>query len=206
MEKVLRIDASARYKGSYSRRLGDRLLAQLQANYPEITIIHRDLAKGVPFVSEAMVTAYNTPEENRTAAHKEVLQPSNKLVNELFSSDALVITTPIYNFSVPACLKAYIDLVCRARLTFRYSSDGPVGLLSDRKTYLLVTSGGTPIGSDIDFATGYLKHVLGFLGIYDVEVIAGDRLMSGDEERLAQAHQAIEQSVAALIQGDNERH
>ncbi|NET09209.1 MAG: FMN-dependent NADH-azoreductase [Merismopedia sp. SIO2A8] len=199
MKTVLRIDASARYNGSYSRQLGDRLIDQLKAKYPGMAIIHRDLAKGVPFVNEAMVVAYNTSEDKRTAEQKEVLKPSNELVDELFSSDALVITTPIYNFSVPASLKAYIDLVCRGRLTFRYSSDGPVGLLSDRKTYLVIASGGTRIDSDIDFATGYLKHVLGFIGIRDVEVIAGDRLMSGPEERLAQTHQQIEQAIATLV-------
>lgn len=198
MKTALRVDASARYNGSYSRQLGDRLITQLNAKYPEMTLINRDLAKGIPFVNEAMVVAYNTPEEERSPMQKEVLQPSNALVDELFASDALIITTPIYNFSVPASLKAYIDLVCRARLTFRYSSNGPVGLLSDRKTYLVVASGGTPVGSDMDFATGYLKQVLAFIGIHDVEVIAGDRLMSGAEERMAQAQQQIDQLISQI--------
>lgn len=92
-----------------------------------------------------------------------------------------------------------IDLVCRARLTFRYGENGPVGLLSDRQTYLLITSGGTPIDSEIDLATGDLKQVLGFIGIHDVEVIAGDRLMSGANAKLAQAQQQIDQIVAALV-------
>ena len=83
-------------------------------------------------------------------------------------------------------------------MTFRYGENGPVGLLRDRKTYLIVTSGGTPIDSDIDFATGYLKHVLGFIGIHDVEVIESDRLMADPEARLAQAHQQIDRLVAAL--------
>ncbi|MGB0562331.1 MAG: FMN-dependent NADH-azoreductase [Spirulinaceae cyanobacterium] len=199
MKTILRIDASARYKGSYSRQLGDRLITKLKTKYPEITVIQRDLAQGIPLINEAMVVAYNTPDEERTLEQTEVLKPSRELVDELLSSDALIITTPIYNFSVPASLKAYIDLVCRARLTFRYSSGGPVGLLRDRKTYLVMTSGGTPVGSDMDFATNYLKYVLDFMGIRDVEVIAGDRLMSGVEERLTQAYQAIEESVVALV-------
>lgn len=198
MKTALRVDASARYNGSYSRQLGDRLINQLNAKYPEMTLINRDLAKGIPFVNEAMVVAYNTPEEERSPMQKEVLQPSNALVEELFASDALIITTPIYNFSVPASLKAYIDLVCRARLTFRYSSNGPVGLLSDRKTYLVVASGGTPVGSDMDFATGYLKQVLAFIGIHDVEVIAGDRLRSRAEERMAQSQQQIDQLISQI--------
>ena len=142
-----------------------------------------------------MVVAYNTPEEQRTTEQRELLQTSDFLVEELKAADLVVVATPIYNFSVPAALKAYIDLVCHARMTFRYSENGPVGLLNDRKTYLSVTSGGTLIDSDIDFATGYLKHVLGFIGIHDVDVIAGDRLMSNTEEKLAQAHQQINQAV-----------
>jgi len=90
-------------------------------------------------------------------------------------ADVLVIGVPIYNFGIPAALKAWVDMVARARLTFRYTEQGPEGLLRVKRAYLVVASGGTAAGSAVDFATGYLRHVLGFLGIDDVEIIAADR-------------------------------
>ncbi|MEL6222588.1 MAG: NAD(P)H-dependent oxidoreductase [Cyanobacteria bacterium J06627_8] len=199
MKTILRIDASARHTCSHSRQLGDRLINEIQNRSPQTIVKHRDLAKGVPLLTEAMIGAYNTPDDQRTDDQVRLLQISDTLIDELKISDILLITTPIYNFSIPGALKAYIDLVCRPRMTFRFGESGPVGLLRDRKTYLVITSGGTPIDSDIDFATGYLKHVLGFMGIRNVEVIASDRLMSGAEVRLTRARQQIEQSVAALV-------
>lgn len=197
VQRILRIDASARYTGSFSRALADRAIAQLQQKYPDAEIVVRDLAAGVPLLTEEMVVGYNTPDAERTAAQQEALQVSNALIEELKAADILVFGIPIYNFSVPGALKAYIDLICRARLTFSYSSEGPVGLLADRKTYLIVTSGGTPIGSEIDFATGYLQHVLKFIGISDVEVIEADKLMQGGEAKVAAARQQIATLVGA---------
>jgi FMN-dependent NADH-azoreductase len=195
MTNILRIDASARYEASVSRELTDELIAQLKRRDPTVQVTVRDLAQGVPFVTEAMVIAYNTPDEERTPEQQAVLQVSDELVAELQASDMIVLGTPIYNFSVPAALKAYIDLVCRARLTFRYTSDGPVGLLRDRKTYIIVTSGGTPVGSEIDFLSGYLRQVFAFIGIKDVEIIAADSLMRGGEEKIAQ----IKEKITTLV-------
>ena len=90
-------------------------------------------------------------------------------------ADALVIGVPIYNFGIPAALKAWADMVVRARLTLRCTEQEPEGLLRGKRAYLAVASGGTAAGSAVDFATGYLRHVLGFLGIDDVEIIAADR-------------------------------
>jgi FMN-dependent NADH-azoreductase len=103
------------------------------------------------------------------------------LIAELEAADTIVIGVPLYNFGIPAALKAWIDLIARARRTFRYTEAGPEGLLKDKKAYLVVASGGVPVGSDYDFATGYLRHVLGFVGITDVTVIdAGQQMMDGD--------------------------
>ena len=190
--KILRIDASARYQGSVSRELTDELIDRLKQQDPSVEVITRDLLKGIPLLDEAMVRAYNTPGEERTPEQKELLSVSENLIAELEAADQIVIGVPIYNFSVPAALKAYIDLVCRAGITFTYSSEGPKGLLKDRKTYLIVTSGGTPVGSDIDFTTGYLKHVLGFIGIQDVEVIAADSLGRTGSEKLSQVRKQLQ--------------
>jgi FMN-dependent NADH-azoreductase len=99
---------------------------------------------------------------------------SDHLLRELDDADVIVITVPLYNFSVPATLKAWIDMVCRAGLSFRYTDNGPVGMLRDRPVYLVIASGGVPLGSAADFASGYLHHIFSFIGITDVrDVFAG---------------------------------
>lgn len=185
IRNLLRVDASARRDNSISRQLGDRLEKALSATLPVPQTTKRDLAKGLPLIDENWVAANFTPDEDRTEAHHDALALSNALVDELKAADAILITTPIYNFGVPAALKAWIDLVARARLTFRYSENGPVGLLEGKRAFVVIASGGTPVGSDIDFASGYLRHVLGFMGITDVEVIAADELMKDPNRALA---------------------
>lgn len=198
---VLRIDASGRHEGSQTRAMTDRVVAQLRAT-GAARVVTRDLAGGVEFVDEAWINANFTPEEDRTEAQKLRLRSSDALVDEVVQSDVIVIGTPIYNFGVPAALKAWVDQVARARKTFRYSEGGPVGLLEGKKAYIVVTSGGTEVGSEIDFATGYLKHVLGFIGIHDVDVFAADKLMMHGEERLASVANEIDmhfRSAAAQV-------
>lgn len=188
---VLRVDASMRYEGSVSRDLADNLVAALDARHGGVSVTNRDLAGGIPLIDETWIGANFTDPAERSNDQKEVLALSDTLVGELKDADALVIAVPIYNFGIPAALKAWIDLIARARETFRYSEDGPVGLLGGKKTYVVIASGGTEIGSDIDFASGFLKHVLGFVGIDDVTVIAADRLMSNAEDPVAAAKAAI---------------
>ncbi len=190
--KILRIDTSARYESSVSRQLTDEFIARLMNQRSDVELIVRDIAKGLPFVTEAMIAAYYTADAERTPAQKEILQLSDELIAELQAADMIVMGVPIYNFSVPATLKAYIDLVARVGVTFAYGSEGPKGLLKDRKTYLIVTSGGTPVGSDIDYTTGYLKQVLSFIGIHSVEVIAADGLSRTGSDKLEQARQQLQ--------------
>jgi len=113
----------------------------------------------------------------------------------LKNADTLVIGVPIYNFSIAAALKAWIDMIARARLTFSYSENGPVGLLQGKKAYLVVASGGVPIGSPVDFATPYLLHTLSFVGITDVEIVAAGRLNSDAGESLDRARADIAELV-----------
>jgi FMN-dependent NADH-azoreductase len=188
---VLRIDASGRHEGSQSRALTDKVLAQLKAA-GAARVIARDLAGGVELVDQAWINANFTPEEDRTEAQVLRLRGSDALVDELVQSDVIVIGTPIYNFGVPAALKAWVDQVARARKTFRYTENGPVGLLEGKKAYIVVASGGTEVGSGIDFATGYLKHILGFIGIHDVTVFAADQLMVQGEERISSVGNEID--------------
>lgn len=178
---VLHIDASARKSGSVSRDLSDRVVSGLMSNNKGAKLIRRDLADGVPFIDDTFTVAINTPEDQRTPAHKKALRVSDALVAELQAADAIVIGAPVYNFSVPAVFKAWIDQVARAGLTFSYTQNGPVGLLENKKAYVTLASGGTQMGSDIDFASGWLSHILGFMGIHDVEMVAADRTMMDDD-------------------------
>ncbi len=191
---VLRVDSSVRSEGSMSRWVADELIEQLQESEGAVEVRVRDLAVETPsFVDAAWVDANFTPPEQRNEAPRAALAESDALVSELKAADVLVIGVPIYNFGIPAKLKAWIDMVARARLTFRYAENGPLGLLQGKRAYLAVASGGTAVGSEIDFATGYLRHVLGFLGIDDVQIVAADRLMArGEEEAMREAHAQID--------------
>jgi FMN-dependent NADH-azoreductase len=197
--RVLRVDSSARSAGSMSRRLADEVIARLKERDAAVAVSERDLAASAPsFVDAAWVDANFTPAKERNEVQEAALTESDALVAELKAADILVIGVPIYNFGIPAALKAWVDLVARARLTFRYTENGPVGLLRGKRAYLAVASGGTAVGSEIDFATGYLRHVLGFLGIDDVHVLAADRLMArGEEEAMSEVQAQIDRVLPA---------
>jgi len=169
--KILRIDSSASHGHSITRRLGDEVIRRLNQTHPGADLIERDLSSGIGFLSESWVQANITSPVERTRAQQEILAGSDQLVRELDSADVILITAPIYNFSVPAALKAWIDMICRARLTFHYTENGPEGMLKDRPVYLVMASGGVPFGSSADFASSYLRHILGFIGIRDVRPV-----------------------------------
>jgi len=176
VNRVLRIDSSSSSHGrSVTRRLGDEVMRRLNQAYPGADITERDLSRGVEFLSESWVQANLTNPDERSRAQQETLAGSDQLVRELDAADVIVITAPVYNFSVPAALKAWIDLVCRARLSFRYTENGPQGLLQDRPVYLVMASGGVAFGSAADFASGYMRHILGFIGIRDVRTVYAER-------------------------------
>ena len=189
MSHILRIDASARHAGSTTRQLADKLVARLVEQGYGASVTVRDLAATPPaLLTENWVGANFTDDDARIADQKAALAASDELIGELEAADTIVIGVPLYNFAVPASLKAWIDLIARARRTFRYTEAGPEGLLKGKKAYLVVATGGLPVGSDYDFATGYLRHVLGFVGITDVTVIdAGQQMMDGDAVNRATA-------------------
>jgi len=188
--RVLEISASGRVNGSASRALTKDLISALGDRYGDVETVRRDLTNGMPFVDEDWIEANFTPDDTRTALQRDALAFSDELVDELRNADVLVLGVPVYNFSIPAALKAWVDMICRARLTFRYTENGPRGLLEGKKAYLVVATGGVPVGSPMDFATPYLKHALAFIGITDVEIIAADKLNSQREETMdtARAH------------------
>ncbi|WP_455201925.1 FMN-dependent NADH-azoreductase [Kaarinaea lacus] len=197
--RILKIDASSRYDGSVTRQLANDFIAELQKRHDAVVVQQRDVVSdALAYIDADWVNANFTPADQRSEAQLRVLAQSDQLVKELQEADVLVLGAPMYNFSIPAALKAWIDLVARAGLTFRYTENGPVGLLENKKAYVVLASGGTPIGSEIDYASGYLRHVLGFLGIHDVELISAERMNFNDEESKQHAGQQIQHAVEQL--------
>lgn len=193
--KLLNINSSSNRTGSVSAQYGKQLIALLQETNPGLEVIERHTTySDLPFVDEAMLGAFFS-KDTLTTEQERAIATSEALVAELLDSDLLVITAPIYNFSIPASLKAYFDLIARAGKTFKYTQTGPEGLLKNKKAYVVISSGGTAIGSDIDFAGRYVQHFLGFLGISDVEIIKLDQLMMGAEQKTQEATEQINQLV-----------
>lgn len=176
MTKILRIDASARHDDSISRRLADRLVAR----FPGAEVTTRDLTRSLPHLDEGFTTATFTPPEARSPAQNAALSLSDQLLGEVQAADILVISTPIYNFSIPSALKAWIDQITRFGLVFHYTDTGPEGLLTGKRAFVLAASGGTEIGAANDFATPYLHYVLGFMGITDVTTLGAATMNDAD--------------------------
>lgn len=197
MSTILHITASIRGDESVSRSLGTRLVEGLAAS-ENATVVTRDLSKNdIPFVDAERFAANLAPYAERSSEQHELAKIADELIGELQDADTIVFSVPVYNFSVPATVKAWADLVARAGTTFRYTENGPEGLLTGKKVYVTAASGGTPLGSEIDFMSPWLKFFLGFLGMTDVELVAADGIMGeGGEEKIAEAHQEIEKLAA----------
>lgn len=193
---ILRLDSSIRKTGSFSRDLSDKLIKQLtsklQMSVKNSKVTIRDLADGIPFIDENWMKANFTEVDERTLEQKEHLAMSTILIEELNNADLIVIGLPIYNFGVPAAFKAWIDQVVRSKLTFRYGKDGPIGLVNNKKAYIIIVSGGTKLGTELDFISDYIRHILGFIGITDVSFIDSSGLGKNESNTLAHAHKLIE--------------
>ena len=189
--KIYQIDSSARKEGSISRSLAKKLIKKIKK--PDDEVIYRDLDDEMLFVSGLTESGMKIPEDKQTDGHKKMFQWSDKLVEELKDSAVIIISAPIYNFGPPATLKAWSDLAARVNTTFKYTPDGKrIGLLKDKKAYLVITSGGTKIGSEEDFLTPWLKLMLNFFGIMDVKIISADQMAIDYEKSIAKAEKEIE--------------
>ena len=189
--KILRVDSSAKTENSESRRLTDRIIDGLKTNGKSLDVTVRDLNESLPQVNTAWIEANNTASDDQTDEHKKTLALSNTLVGEIEAADTLIIGVALYNFSITASLKLWIDLVCRARKTFAYVDGSPKGLMTGKKAIICFASGGTPFESNIDFASGYLRHILGFIGITDVTFISADKHFM-DDQSLINANAAVD--------------
>lgn len=186
-QTILRLDASARKSGSVTRDLTNKIVAR----FDTAKVITRDLTTALPQIDEAWIGANFTPADQRSDDQKALLALSDELVTEVQAADVVVIGLPVYNFTIPSALKAWIDLITRVGITFRYTENGPEGLLKGKRAIIAMASGGTKAGSDIDFASTYLRHILGFNGITDVELVAADAMSINAEATLKAANDAI---------------
>ncbi|OGA47190.1 MAG: FMN-dependent NADH-azoreductase [Betaproteobacteria bacterium RIFCSPLOWO2_12_FULL_63_13] len=195
MKTILQINASLFTEDGQSSRLADQLVAELRRQYPGAEVIVRDLARApVPHLDAARFGAFLATLESRTPAQQAVLNYSDELIDELRRADVIVLGLPMYNFGVPSQLKAWIDHVARAGITFKYTEKGAVGLLAGKKVYVLATRGGRYAGTSGDYQTPYVRQFFAFLGITDVEFIYAEGLAMGEtakNEALAAAQSVI---------------
>ncbi|MFD0766539.1 FMN-dependent NADH-azoreductase [Mucilaginibacter lutimaris] len=174
MKKILHIITSPRGEASMSIKLGNAIVEKILAKYPGSTVKIKDIAKSLfPHLEEAHLTSFFTPAEHYTPENREAIKHSEEAVKEIHDADIIVVGAPLYNFSIPSTLKAWIDHIARAGITFKYDENGPQGLINGKKIYLAISSGA--VYSDgpykpADFVEPYLKFMLGFLGMTDISV------------------------------------
>lgn len=198
--KLLHIDSSILGDNSASRQLSSEVVKAWQAADPQVEVSYRDLAsEAIAHFSAATLVAAGTPAELRDAAQKHEAQLSADTLAQFLAADAVVIAAPMYNFTIPTQLKAWIDRIAVAGQTFRYTEAGPEGLCGNKKVIVVSTSGGLHAGQATGVAhEDYLKVMLGFIGITDVEFVRAHGLAYGDEVRnkaMNDAHAQINQDL-----------
>jgi FMN-dependent NADH-azoreductase len=185
MKNILLILGSPRDRASYSHQIGRRIVDDLKSRYPSAKVVVRNLAKeALPDVNEGFVTGRVLAPDKRSAAETEGLALSDVMVAELMAADVLVLATPMHNFGISAPVKKWIDQIVRPGVTFSYSDKGPLGLVQGKKLILVLASGGVYSEGPMkpyDFQEPYLRTVLGFIGMTDVEVIRIEGVAMGDD-------------------------
>ncbi len=193
---ILHVTSSTRGSASYSNRVAEQVLAELQSRGPGSTVVTRNVAADpLPHIDDDFVAATRSPEGPQTGRQRALLAKSDELVDELFAADVIVIAAPMINFTIPSSLKAWIDYVARAGRTFRYSEKGPEGLVTGKQVIVVGARGGVYAdGNAMDFQIPYLKSVLGFLGMTDVDVLGVDGTAYGPDV----AEKAVAAATAKL--------
>jgi len=192
---ILVIKSSVFSDGGNSSTLVNAKVESLKAEHPGATIVERDLAANpIPHLDGDRVGAFFTPAENRTAEQQQVDDFSMTLIEELKAADHVVVGLPMYNFGIPSQLKSWIDHVARAGITFRYTENGPQGLIENKPVTILAARGGLYAGTENDTVTPYIKLFFGFVGITDVEFVFAEGLNMGDETKA----KAMDEARAAI--------
>lgn len=180
--KILQVNASARREGANSTVVANRIVERLKAAHPGAAVTLRDLAANPhPVLDEAALGALFTPADKRTPGQAARVALDDALIAEVQSHDAIVLGVPMYNFGVPVQLKNWIDAIARVGVTFRYTGQGPEGLLNGKTVYVALARGGRYRGTANDSQVPYLKTVLGFLGLTDVRFVYAEGLAMGTE-------------------------
>lgn len=208
MKTLLVMDASPR-KDAVSRQLTNRFIDRVSAKFPNVRIIHRDLgASPLEHIDDELIDALRREPETLSDRQQVARQASDQMIAEMDEADAIVIGSPLHNFTITGALRTWIDHVARPGKTFGYDPEtGPKGLLGDKPVYVLSARGGKyGDGSPedphpADFQSGYLRHILGFMGLKDVRIIAANGMDMGPEPRaegLAEANGKIDAAVEAI--------
>ncbi len=205
---ILQVNTSARIfengQGSHSTRLANELSAGLLAAHPGATLTVRDLARQPhPVLDETALTALFTPAEQRSPEQAARVALDDALIAEIQAADVVVLGVPMYNFGVTGQMKNWIDAIARARVTFRYTESGPVGLLTGKTVYAVLTRGGIHRDQPSDSQVPYLRAVLGFLGMTDLRFVYAEGLGMGPEAE-ARGLAAARAEIAALLQAQAE--
>ena len=198
---ILQVNSSARVDGSHSTRLSNTLVERLRAGRRDTTLTVRDLARSPqPALDEAALGALFTPAEQRTPEQAARVALDDALIAEIQAADVVVLGVPMYNFGVSTQLKNWIDAIARAKVTFAYTEKGPVGLLTNKKVYVVLTRGGLYRNTPADTQVPYLKTIFAFLGMTDVQFVYAEGLAMGPEaeqQALASARSQIDEAVLA---------
>ncbi|MDR3214144.1 MAG: NAD(P)H-dependent oxidoreductase [Azoarcus sp.] len=196
---ILQITSSVQLERSHSSRIAGLVVARLRELHPEAKVTARDLGRHpLPPLDVAAVAALFTPVDKRTPEQAARVAHDDALIAELHAADALVLGVPMYNLGIPVQFKGWIDAVSRAGVTFRYTATGPEGLVKGKKVYVVLSRGGRYRDTALDTHAPYLKVVLGFLGMTDVQFIYGEGFAMG-EEAARQADVEAEAQIAALF-------
>lgn len=200
MASILQINSSIFGDEGQSTRLATRLTERLAAAHPELTVRVRTLLPdSLPHLDAETFSAFLAEPQARSDRQRRLLARSDELIDELREARILVIGAPMYNFGIPSALKAWFDHVCRAGVTFRYTDQGPVGLLGGRSAYVVSTRGGCHRDKPSDCVTPHLRTLLGFLGIDPVHFVHAEGLALGEAQRqraLAEAEEQIDALAA----------
>lgn len=195
MNTVLQIHSSLHSDQGESSRLSDLYVSRWLDTHRDGAVIRRDLAREpLPHLTAEVFAAWRTPAAERTLAQRLQTALSDTLIGELRKADTLVLAVPMYNFGIPSTLRAWFDHIARSGETFRYGANGPEGLLTGKRALVFTTRGGQYANSPGDTIVPYLKQILGFVGIREVEIVYAEGLGMGAvrEASLAAAHAQIE--------------
>jgi FMN-dependent NADH-azoreductase len=191
---ILKVDSSARFSNSNSRVLTQYLIENIDKPF-----INRDLAaNGFPALSaEDLMDMHNKKELDRESLlqHQAI---SKELLNEIKNVDTLIFGIPIYNFTIPAVLKQWVDYIVRSGITFKYGAQGPEGLSGIKRAFIVTTSGGTTIGGRMDFASPYIEHICKFIGVEDIYHIKADGSKGSSDEIISDGKLQIDNLLAAI--------